>query len=121
MGIFGAYGLFMSSLYATMRVGLPCPMLTLTGWECPLCGGTRMGVALLHGDIVAALRYNPVALVGLAVLAVLGVLWVVEVLGGPKVRPPARLGERLRRVHPTQWTALALVLATIYTLVRNLL
>lgn len=121
LGVFFAYGLFMSILYATMRVGLPCPMRSLTGWDCPLCGGTRMGVALLHGDVPAALSYNPVVLIGLVVLTVLGVLWTVEVLGGPKIRPPAALGQRLRRVHPTQWTALALVFGIIYTLMRNLL
>ena len=46
--------LALSALFATTGFGLPCPFLALTGWQCPLCGGTRMGSALLHGDLVSA-------------------------------------------------------------------
>lgn len=39
---------------------LPCPFHVLTGYDCPFCGGQRMLIALLHGDIVAAFCFNPV-------------------------------------------------------------
>jgi hypothetical protein len=78
-----------------------------------------MGSALLHLDVAAAFAFNPVVLVGLVVLSALGVLWTVEVLGGPRVRPPRRVGERLRRVHPTRWLLLGMTLAVLYTVVRN--
>nr|WP_275588552.1 DUF2752 domain-containing protein [Microlunatus panaciterrae] len=110
----------MSALYATTGVGVPCPFRSLTGWNCPLCGGTRMGRSLLELDLVSAFRYNPLALVALVLLGVLGVLWTVEVLGGPKVRPPAALGARLKRVHPTRWSLIGLAVAVVYTLARNL-
>jgi hypothetical protein len=121
LGCFFGYGLGLSALYATTGAGVPCLFRALTGWQCPFCGGTRMGASLLHGDVAAAFRYNPLALVGLVVLAALGVLWTVEALGGPRVRPPRTLGERLGRVHPSRWLAVGLVIGTGYTLARNLL
>ena len=51
VGAFFAGGLALSALYATTGLGLVCPFRALTGWDCPLCGGTRMGAALLHGDV----------------------------------------------------------------------
>ncbi|WP_197677223.1 DUF2752 domain-containing protein [Friedmanniella luteola] len=116
-----AFGVTLSALYAGTGVGLPCPFRMATGWECPLCGGTRLGSALLHGDLVAAFAYNPVVLVGLVVLAVLGVLWSVEALGGPAVRLPARAAAGLIRVRPTRWLLLGLLGATVFVVLRNLL
>ena len=44
-------------------LGLPLPELCLarrlTGWGCPGCGMTRCFIALMHGDWLAAWRYNP--------------------------------------------------------------
>jgi len=120
LGGFFAYGLALSALYAGAGIGLPCPFRWLTGWECPLCGATRMGSALLHLDLASALAFNPVVLLGLAVLTVLGILWTAEVLTGAAVRPPDPLRDRLRRVHPTRWLVAALLLAGVYTVLRNL-
>jgi len=36
-----------------------CPFRTLTGLSCPGCGSTRGLHRLLHGDIVSALKFNP--------------------------------------------------------------
>jgi len=91
-----------------------------TGWQCPLCGGTRLGAALLHGDLTAAFTANPLVLVGLAVLTLLGVLWSVESLGGPAVRPSRRAAEALRQVRPGLWLVVGLVVATGFVLLRNL-
>jgi hypothetical protein len=121
VGAFFAGGLGLSALYATTGLGLPCPFRLLTGWDCPLCGGTRMGDALLHGDVPAAFGFNPLALVGLAILGVLGVVWAVEAVGGPAFRLPRPLSERLRRVHPMRWLVIGLLVAVIYTIARNLL
>jgi hypothetical protein len=121
VGVFFAGGLALSALYATSGLGLPCPFRLLTGWDCPLCGGTRMGDALLHGDVPAAFGFNALALVGLVILGVLGVVWTVEAVGGPAFRLPRPLSERLRRVHPMQWLVIGLLVALIYTVARNLL
>jgi hypothetical protein len=73
----------------------PCPLRTITGVPCPLCGMTRGVTAVVHGNIGHALFLNPgsVAAVILAVallfawrtqrvtvrvwmiVAVLGLLW----------------------------------------------
>jgi Protein of unknown function (DUF2752) len=121
VGAFFAGGLALSALYATTGVGLPCPFRAVTGWDCPLCGGTRMGAALLDGDVLAAFGHNPLALIGLLILGLLGVLWAVEAVGGPAVRLPRRWAERLRRVRPAQWLVVGLLIAVSYTIARNLL
>ena len=121
VGAFFAGGLALSALYAATGRGLPCPFRAMTGWDCPLCGGTRMGAALLHGDLLSALMLNPLALIGLLTLGVLGSLWVVEAAGGPAVRLPRPLAERLRRVRANQWLVVGLAVAVVYTLLRNLL
>jgi hypothetical protein len=121
VGAFFAGGLGLSALYATTGLGLPCPFRLLTGWDCPLCGGTRMGDALLHGDVPAAFGFNPLALLGLAILGVLAVVWAVEAVGGLAFRLPRPLSERLRRVHPMRWLVIGILVAVIYTIARNLL
>jgi Protein of unknown function (DUF2752) len=121
VGTFFAGGLALSALYATTGLGLPCPFRAITGWDCPLCGGTRMGEALLHGDLSAAFGFNPVALIGLIVVGMLGLLWAVEAGGGPAVRLPRALSVRLQRVRASHWLIAALVAAVAYTLARNLL
>ena len=118
-GLF-AGGLALSALFATTGIGVPCPFLALTGWRCPLCGGTRMGAALLHGDLTGAYAYNPLALGALSVLAILAVVWAIEVSGGPAVRPPRRLTNRLQQVPAVAWLVLVLLLAVVYTVFRNL-
>lgn len=121
LGLFVGFGLAISGLYATTGIGFPCPLRTVTGWECPLCGGTRLGSSLLHGHIQQAFDYNPVIFIGLIVITILGAFWIVEALGGPKVRPPRRIAELLARVHPTVWTAIIVAFALAFTLARNLL
>jgi hypothetical protein len=120
VGGFFALGLGISGLYAAAGIGAPCPFRTITGWDCPLCGGTRMGAALMHGDIGAAFVFNPLAFIGLGVITVLAGLWIVEALGGPKVRPPHRIADRLVRIHPTTWLVIGLVVSAAYVVLRNL-
>ena len=56
----------------------PCPLRTLTGVPCPLCGSTRGVIAAVHGDIGRALTLNPASLVVLALAALLVLGWRVE-------------------------------------------
>jgi hypothetical protein len=52
---------------------IACPLRTLTGVPCPLCGMTRAVVAAMHGHLLESLRFNPagigVVLVAIALLA----------------------------------------------------
>jgi hypothetical protein len=45
-----------------------CPFRTLTGFTCPGCGSTRGLHRLLHGDIVSALKFNPLMVLSLPFL-----------------------------------------------------
>lgn len=117
---YAAFGLGVSTLYATTGIGFPCPFRELTGWECPFCGGTRLGSALLHGDVGAAFAYNPLVFVSLVLGSAVGILWLVEALGGPRVRPPATWQAVARRIGPTRWWIIAGILAAAYVVLRNL-
>jgi hypothetical protein len=78
-----------------------CPLRTVTGIPCPMCGMTRAVVAAVHGDFAASLRYNPagILVVLLAVIAVIG-------LRSRSVRLPA-------------WTPAALVVLLVPLWVYN--
>ena len=58
VGIGLLYALFVS----VSGIGVPCPLFTLTGLQCPGCGVSRMALALLQWDFASAFRANPVIL-----------------------------------------------------------
>lgn len=64
--------------------GLPdlCPLHRTTGLWCPLCGGTRATRELMHGNLWAAVGYNPFALVLEVVVMVLVARWLLAWLRG---------------------------------------
>jgi hypothetical protein len=87
-----------------------CPLLQYTGIYCPGCGGLRSAHAVVHGDLLAALQDNAMAVVGYVLFAVVWAVWVIRAVRGR----PLRLDLR-----PAQlWAAGALVL--VFTVVRNL-
>ena len=49
-----------------------CYFHELTGLECPGCGSLRALHQLLHGNFMAALRYNAILVLSLPVLAIAG-------------------------------------------------
>jgi hypothetical protein len=54
------------------HAGLSCPLRTLTGVPCPLCGMTTSVEATVHGHLLSALQANPAG--PFAVLAALVLL-----------------------------------------------
>ena len=61
-----------------------CPLHRTTGLWCPLCGGTRATRELMHGDLWAALGYNPFALALEAVVVLLVARWLLAWLRGQR-------------------------------------
>ena len=84
-------GVALSGVYALTGWGLPCPWRTLTGTLCPFCGTTHLGERLLHLDVAGAWAANPFVFVLIVGVGIASLLWVVEALGGPAVRPPRAL------------------------------
>ncbi len=115
-----AGGLALSALYARTGVGVPCLFQLMTGWNCPLCGSTRMGSALLHGHLAEAFFWNPVVFLALGVVAVLAAVWTIEAVTGRVIGRPRRLTVWLGRVTAGQWLLASVGLALVYMLVRNL-
>ena len=57
---------------------LACPLRTLTGIPCPLCGMTRACVAALQGHLGSSLAFNPAGVLVLlaAVVAIVRPQWL---------------------------------------------
>ena len=53
-----------------------CVFRAVTGTPCPTCGTTRLCLAAVRGDVLAALRFNPLMFVVLVLLLALLVLRV---------------------------------------------
>ncbi|WP_244156676.1 DUF2752 domain-containing protein [Actinomyces denticolens] len=69
-----------------------CPTHRITGFWCPLCGGTRATAALLRGDLGTALAYNPFALATEVVAVLFVARWPCADWSGAPGRssPPPR-------------------------------
>ena len=60
---------------------LPCPLRTLTGIPCPLCGMTTAATALASGDLGAAMAANPFVLLLAGFTLVMAVLMAARAIG----------------------------------------
>lgn len=95
-----------------LRLGLPRPICHFREWTgvpCPTCGSSRMIEALLSGDAFEALRWNPLALLTLGLLASWAVTSTLRHLCG------------LPRLHPVleSWERTALRLSAVALLVAG--
>ena len=73
-GIMSVLGLFAVLFRSDLVLRLAhCPLRDLTGLACPTCGGTQATVALVQGNLSAAVVYNPLVTGGLAVFGI----WLV--------------------------------------------
>ena len=97
-----------------MTTGVPfltCPLLALTGLDCPFCGGTRSSLALVRGDLIEALDYNALWIVALPLVVWLAAARLSARVGGPALPSPVVTPRMLR------WAAVVLV---AFAVVRNL-
>jgi len=53
----------------------PCPLKTVTGIPCPMCGMTRGVTSLVHGDFAHALLMNPASYLAVALAVLLLFQW----------------------------------------------
>ncbi|MFJ5231724.1 DUF2752 domain-containing protein [Kitasatospora sp. NPDC088391] len=88
-----------------------CPLLRVTGWWCPGCGGLRCVHALTHGELLTAAHDN--LLVTLAAFAALA-LWARWAVRAARGRPAPGW-----RITGRQAAALVAVLV-VFAVVRNL-
>ncbi|WP_082135724.1 DUF2752 domain-containing protein [Mycobacterium sp. EPa45] len=87
-----------------------CPTKALLGVDCPGCGTLRMIYSLLHGDLLAAIRFNALGLVALVFLAVAYGTWSYGRATGRQI-----VGWQRHRLAPY----IALVLVSVWFVVRN--
>ncbi len=99
--------------YKLFGFGLPCPFLALTGWQCPFCGGTRMGAHLANLDFAQAFAANPFVFCLFGLLALVGIDSLLILAGRSGL--PGRSLVTTRRVG-----YVAFVAGLIFTLARNL-
>jgi hypothetical protein len=87
-----------------------CLLKSMTGIDCPGCGGTRAVYSLLHGDVAGAADHNVLVFLVLPVLAYLVTRFVL-----------ARFDVELPAVRMTRSLAWAMVAVTlVFSLVRNI-
>ncbi len=82
-----------------------------TGLSCPGCGSTRMLHSLLHGDVLAAARYNVLALLMAPVFGWAWLAWTSPRLGFRRL-PTWRPSSRVQVIGLLGWLA--------FTVARNL-
>jgi hypothetical protein len=84
-----------------------CPFRTLTGWDCPGCGGTRAVYALTQGQWLRAVDHNVLVVALLPLLAWAWTGWLAHTRGRrplvPTLSPAATYG--LVGVVSTFWIA----------------
>lgn len=90
-----------------------CPLLAVTGLDCPFCGGLRGTHDLLHGNVATALDHNLLLPLYLFVLVAMGVLWW---RGSPLLRQGAL--RRHRWLRGSVWSLVAVT--AVFFVVRNL-
>lgn len=86
-----------------------CPLLTLTGLYCPLCGGLRATFDLAHLDVGAALARNPLVVALAPVVVVAWLLWAQQAFSGRRLL-----------VAPAWWGTALLVVLVCFGVLRNI-
>jgi Protein of unknown function (DUF2752) len=76
-------------LVAGGHLGVACPLRSVTGVPCPLCGMTRGVTALVHGDVGRAVILNPGSVLVVFAAVALLVMWRVHHVTVPTWTIPA--------------------------------
>lgn len=90
-------------------MGRPCGLREWTGYPCLACGGTRCVRALAEGDVLAALKFNPMLF--LAICAA-GVWLVISLWRALRMsEKPQATGARVRS--RTRWWLIGLAVVAV--------
>jgi len=85
-----------------------CPLRSLTGLDCPLCGGLRSVASLARGDVADAAGYNLLLIAAMPLAVVLWLVWIHRRRHGLSLTPP-------------RWASPALLIVlAVFGVVRNL-
>jgi hypothetical protein len=88
-----------------------CPTKALLGIDCPGCGSLRMLYSLLHGNLLAAARFNALGLLAVVLLVWAYLAWTYGHL----------VGRRVKSWQHHRWAAVVtLSLVAAWFVVRNL-
>jgi hypothetical protein len=88
-----------------------CPTKALLGIDCPGCGSMRMLYSLMHGNLMAAARFNALGLAALVLLAWAYLAWTYGRV----------TGRRIRGWQHQRWSAVVtLSLVVAWFVVRNI-
>ena len=79
--VLGCVGLAVFGIVLPFSPIPPCPLLTMTGVPCPMCGMTRSVRSLMRLDAGGALRFQP-----FGVVAFLGGLVILSLWALPRTR-----------------------------------
>jgi hypothetical protein len=107
LGAAGAAGAYQLALGGE-GLWLPCPLRTLTGIPCPLCGMTTAATGLASGDLGAAVAANPFVLLLAGFTLVMAVVMAARAFGW---LPGAAQWPASRR-RQSYWVAAVLVAAS---------
>lgn len=83
-----------------------CILHHWTGLHCPGCGTTRALHSVLHGELLWAIKYNPLLIIGGPIIAV--IIWY------------QRRHERLTREAIPRLSWMLFIVVTLYFVARNL-
>lgn len=106
-----ALGLAYYIFFSLTGLGIPCIFNKIFDIYCPGCGISRMCIALLHGDIKAAARYNLFVLVFLIPALIFAAVRTYKY-----VRYSTTSYNRIEHI----LIILAAVCAIVFTILRNL-
>jgi Protein of unknown function (DUF2752) len=88
-----------------------CPTKALLGIDCPGCGSLRMLYSLMHGNLLAAARFNALGLVAVGLLVWAYVAWTYGRV----------VGRRITSWQHHRWSAVVtLLLVVAWFVVRNI-
>lgn len=106
-----AAGALYALLYMRTGIGVPCPLRSITGLQCPGCGATRMCISLLRGEFAAAWNYNAALLCILPLLLFLLCRAAYCYIKTGRVRYPRLVNIILYGI---------IILLVIFSIVRNI-